>query len=224
MISAVIVGAGRGQRIGSGIKKQFIKLKGKSILWYSCQPFLQIKEIGEVVVVLPEDNIGEFEGELKDGPKKFKTVIGGETRHDSVFEGIKATSMQSHIVVIHDAVRPLIRPEIIRKALITAKRGKNVIVAVPLKDTIKKVESEKVVTTIERSNLWAAQTPQVFPKDNILRAYNKANEDGQKTSDDAGLCERLGLEIEIVLGSYDNIKITTQEDLRLAEKLIETYN
>ena len=152
--------------------------------------------------------------------KEVHIISGGQSRQDSVFKGLKALDRDTKIVFIHDAARPLLSKDLVQRAIASCVKQKAVIAAVPLKPTIKKVNrrSRVVEETLERDSLWEVQTPQVFAKDILLKAHRKFK--GQKATDDASLVEQLGVKVKIVMGDYRNIKITTPEDIKIAEALI----
>lgn len=153
--------------------------------------------------------------------KKIRLVEGGKERQDSVYNGLRELSPQTDIVVIHDGVRPFVPVNIIEKSITAAAKYKAVGVAVPVKDTIKVVDKNHTIkNTPDRKTLWAMQTPQSFTYDIIMRAYEKAMRDGFYGTDDTVLVERLGLPVKIIEGAYENIKITTPEDIVFAETFI----
>ena len=157
--------------------------------------------------------------------KVTNIIAGGERRQDSVFNGLKCVDKTSEIILIHDCVRPFISTDIIQQVINDADEWGAAIVAVPVKDTIKETKSDdklKIERTVPRSNLWAAQTPQGFKSRLILDAYNMINEKAMDITDDAQAVELFGHDVKIVEGSYKNIKITTQEDLSIAEVFLNS--
>lgn len=214
---AIVTAAGHGKRMGQ--PKQFIEIGGKPILERTLAVFDGTKVIDEIVLVVNQEDI--------ERAKKFKfaklkqVVAGGEERQDSVYNGLKVLPEDCEIVAIHDGARPFITPEIIEKAVEEAKEFGAVVVGVPVKDTIKSVNSNQltVTSTLNRDGLWAAQTPQVFKKEIILRAYEEGVSKHQAT-DDAMLVEKLGIAPKMVMGSYQNIKITNSEDLKIAKGIL----
>lgn len=222
-VTAIIVAAGRSKRIKDRIPKQFMEIAGKPILCHTLQGFEDCKEIDEILPVVPEDWLAYCSAEVVDkyGYKKITKVIsGGEKRQDSVHKGLLAAPKDTSIVLIHDGVRPLVRVSKIAKSIELCKECKAVILAVPIKETIKRVEGKSVHTTLNRERLWTAQTPQTFDYKLLLEAYEKAKLDGFRGTDDASLVERIGMEVKILEGDYDNVKITTPEDLILAEQIL----
>jgi 2-C-methyl-D-erythritol 4-phosphate cytidylyltransferase len=152
--------------------------------------------------------------------KVKKLVCGGKKRQDSVYLGLKACPGNTSVVAIHDAVRPLVTVEKISESIRMCEEKKAVVLAVPPKDTVKRGEGGWVISTLDRDKLWLTQTPQVFEYGLILDAYQKAEEDGFAGTDDSILVERLGYEVAILQGDYENIKITTAEDLAVAEMIL----
>ncbi|MFH1347120.1 MAG: 2-C-methyl-D-erythritol 4-phosphate cytidylyltransferase [Candidatus Margulisiibacteriota bacterium] len=217
---AIITAAGYGKRMGQ--PKQFLELGGKPVLEQTISVFDRTKVIDEIVLVVnPED----VERAKKFKYAKLKKVVGGgKERQDSVYNGLKALPEDVEIVAIHDGARPFVTSEIIEKAIEETKRSGAVVVGVPVKDTIKSVAGDKlqVTDTLNRNELWAAQTPQVFKKDIILKAFHDA-QGKHEVTDDAMLVEKLGIPVKMVMGLYQNIKITTPDDLIIAEGIIKEY-
>lgn len=224
-ISAVIAASGIGKRMNSKISKQFLCLKEKPILAYTIEKFDNNEYIDEIIIVAREE---EKEYCFKEvvGKYGFKKVInivaGGAERQDSVYNGLLAVNSLCQIVIIHDGVRPFVTDEDIIKSIEGAIKYSACVIGIPVKDTIKIVNREKdIIDTPDRSKLWAVQTPQTFLYELILKAYKKALEDNITATDDSMLVERLGYKVKIIEGSYSNIKITTPEDLKLAQILLE---
>ena len=154
--------------------------------------------------------------------KVTSIVAGGLKRQDSVWEGIKAIKGDCELVMVHDGVRPFISQALLQKAIDATRESGATVVAVPVKDTIKVVSRKKeVLQTLDRKTLWAVQTPQTFNHDLLKRAHEKAKQDGFYGTDDASLVERIGVKVRVVDGSYENIKITTPEDLVLGETIFK---
>lgn len=223
-ISAIIVAGGSGSRMGTSTKKQYLKIKDKEILVYTVECFQNMPEIQEIIVVTGKEDIAYVEKLLKDTYKLDKVsciVAGGKERQDSVYNGIQAADEKSEYLVIHDGARPLITKEAVRAGLDMAYAHRASIIAVPVKDTIKIVSKEgKVEATPDRSSLWSVQTPQIFEKELIIHAHEYAKEHGLSVTDDSMLVEAIGVPVYIVEGAYTNIKITTPEDLIIAEKML----
>ena len=223
MNSVVIVTAGRGSRMKADINKQFLKLKGKEVIAHTIDKFYNNKNIDEIVVVVKEDEADFFRRNIIDkyGYKNIKIAFGGKERQDSVFNGLKAVNERCDIVLIHDGARPFVTDEIIKNSIECAKKNKCVIVGVPVKDTIKIINKDnEVCDTPNRSTLWSIQTPQVFEYLSIIKAHKIAKEKSYYGTDDSMLMEYLGYNVKVIEGSYNNIKITTPEDLKIGEEIL----
>lgn len=223
-ISVVIAASGMGKRMNSNINKQYLLLKGKPILAHTIDKFEKNKYIDEIIVVAREE---EREYCVKEVVKKYgfskviNVVSGGDERQDSVYEGLKAVNNSCSLVLIHDGVRPFIRDLDILNSIDAGIKYGSCVIGTPVKDTIKIINSNKdIESTPDRRTLWAVQTPQTFSYELILKAYEYARNDGFIGTDDSMLVERLGHKVKIIKGSYANIKITTPEDLKLAELLV----
>lgn len=224
MISAIILAGGKGKRMNSKVSKQFIEIKGKPIIYYTIKKFNENKNIDNIVVVLPQDEVDYFkENVLKKYTLKVdKIVIGGAERQDSVYNGLKSLEQDSvDIVLIHDGARPFISDRIIEEGInYAAVYGASAPGVMP-KDTIKiKSEEGFSINTPKRETLMAIQTPQVFKFNEILRCHEKIKEDKILVTDDTMVVEQYGYNVYLYEGEYTNIKITTPEDLILGEKLI----
>lgn len=237
-VIAIVPAAGLGKRFGSGANKPFQTLMGKPIVVWSLETLDAVDEIAEIIPVLKEENmeIGIEVFEEYNLSKIRRIAPGGRKRQDSIFNGLKVVEDNDCIVLIHDGVRPLIEKAMIEetiKELLNPpappleKGGAGgldgfdgVILGVPPKDTIKEAENGIIKKTLKRDSLWAIQTPQVFPYEKIFAAYEKAMKEGFYATDDAALIERYGGKIKVIMGSYRNIKITTPEDLDIAEFLL----
>ena len=223
MNSVVIVSAGRGSRMKADINKQFLKLKGKEVIAHTIDKFYNNKNIDQIVVVVKEDEADFFRRNIIDkyGYKNIKIAFGGKERQDSVFNGLKAVNERCDIVLIHDGARPFVTDEIIKNSIECAKKNKCVIVGVPVKDTIKIINKDnEVCDTPNRSTLWSIQTPQVFEYLSIIKAHKIAKEKSYYGTDDSMLMEYLGYNVKVIEGSYNNIKITTPEDLKIGEEIL----
>ncbi len=231
---AIIAAGGQGKRIvgvhpeeihpEGKLPKQFLMLKDKPILAHTVDKFERCGLVDEIILVVPEGYL-EYCSKIivdKYGFKKVRKVIcGGKKRQDSIYSGLKACPDNTSIVVIHDGVRPLISPDKISEAIKRCKEKRAVVLAVPVKETVKRVEQSTIITTLDRDKIWLTQTPQTFEYKLILDAYKKAEEDNFVGTDDSALVERLGYEVTILEGDYKNIKITTAEDFTIAEKILE---
>ena len=223
-VAAIVPAAGKGRRIKSKIQKPYIELCGKPILAHTLLKLSKNRLITEIVVAVDRKKINTFRREIisKFKIKKVKVVSGGKERKDSVFNALKNVSRDIDYILIHDGIRPFITDKLIISSLRAAQRFDASIVAVPVKATLKYTgRSNRIQYTPDRKNFWEAQTPQVFRRAIIERAYRKPGKRKIDITDDSMLVERLGVRPKIVLGSYSNIKITTQEDLELAEMLFK---
>ena len=223
MNSVVIVSAGRGSRMKADINKQFLKLQNKEVIAHTIEKLYKKENIGEIIVVVREDEAEFFKINIieKYGYKNIKIAFGGSERQDSVYNGLKMVDENCKIVLIHDGARPFVNNETIDSAIESAKENKCVIVGVPVKDTIKVIdENNNVCDTPDRSTLWSIQTPQVFDFSLIMKAHEKAREDNYYGTDDSMLMEYFGQKVKVVEGSYNNIKITTPEDLKIGEEIL----
>lgn len=221
--TAVILAAGLGKRMQAGHNKQFIEICEQSVLTHTLTVFAKIPEIAKIVLVVragEEDTCQNMIPEIAEN--KTVLAIGGKERQDSVHNGIRAITWECEYILIHDGARPLVSEEVIRRTLLAAQNSGAAICAVPVKDTIKQADSDgNVLATIPRESLWAVQTPQVFRADLIRRAYENAYVHNHYGTDDASLVEYLGEKIKIVTGDYENIKITTPEDIPTAEQILQ---
>lgn len=224
MNGVVIVAAGTGSRMNMGINKQFIKLEGKEIIAYTIEKFYNNSNIEDIVVVVKEDESEFFKKEILDkyNFKNIKIAYGGKERQDSVYNGLKLLDKKCDVVLIHDGARPFVSDKIIDNCIEEVKEHKAIVVGVPVKDTIKIIDNDKnIVDTPNRSVLWAVQTPQTFDYNILIDAYKDAFKSGFYGTDDAMLVERIGYKVKMVEGSYNNIKITTQEDLSVGSQILK---
>lgn len=224
-ISAIIAAAGKGSRMNMDINKQYIEIGDKTILARTIKVFEDCGLVDEIILVVAGCDIVFCKQRIVDehGFNKVSAIVaGGETRQASVFNGLKHLDDSCGIVLIHDGARPFVSEESIISCIEAAAEYGAACVAVPVKDTIKRADDKNFVgETLERSRLWSVQTPQTFRYGLILDAHIKAREDGFAGTDDAMLVERLGHPLMLVQGSYYNIKITTEEDLLLAEAIAD---
>lgn len=217
--TAVIVAAGSSSRM-AGVDKIFAPVAGRPIIAHSIVAFEQHPRVGTVVVVLRPDLLDKGAALVsQNGYTKVQAIVaGGARRRDSVEAGIDALPPTCRWVLIHDGARPCLRPEIINRGLATAAETGAAVAAVPIKDTIKIVApNETVVETADRTKFWAVQTPQIFRLDILRAAYNAISEEA---TDDAALVEKLGHGVKVFMGSYENIKVTTAEDLEIVEAFL----
>lgn len=226
MISAIVLAGGRGKRMNYHKSKQFIEIKGKPVLVYTLEKFIYNKSIDEVILVLPEDEVDYCKKEVlqKYSLKVDRIVIGGKERQDSVFNALEAME-KADIVLIHDGARPFISEKIIEEGIKYANIYGAAAPGVTPKDTIKiKNEDNISVDTPDRNTLVAVQTPQCFKYDEIYQCHRKIKEENAIVTDDTSVVERYGHKVYLYEGDYTNIKITTPEDLILAERLIQVID
>ncbi len=224
-VVALLLAAGRGRRMGGGIPKAFVPLAGRPLLLHALEALLAVPEIDRVLPVL---GAGELElwqgvrGELGpgDAARVAAPVVGGAERQDSVRAGVAALPPGTSLVAVHDAARALVRPRAVGRVIAVARREGAAILAVPVRDTIKRVAEERIQETPPRSACWAAQTPQVFRAELLREALDKASAESFLGTDDAELVERLGVPVYVVEGDPENLKLTHPEDLVLAEHVL----
>lgn len=215
--AAVIVAGGAGTRFGGPVRKQYLQIGGEPVLLRALRPFLAHSRVASVVVVLPVDDVAQPPAWLAELPVRI--VAGGAERGDSVRNGLLATPDDAAAVLIHDGARPFVSIDIIDRVL-DACAGGGAIAAVPVTDTIQQVDAAGVIVhTPDRSALWQAQTPQGFPRAGILRAYQRAAEEGVAATDDAGLYARYAGPVRVVMGAYENLKVTRPDDLPIAKAI-----
>jgi 2-C-methyl-D-erythritol 4-phosphate cytidylyltransferase len=222
---AIVVAAGKGTRLGANQPKQFLEVCGVPIIIHTLKQFESCEEIGKIIVVVPAEDTAAFLSlaEKYEVGKLSRVVSGGATRAQSVRRGLNAIDT-AEIVAVHDGVRPFVTPDEIDRAVRAAKAGGASVLTVPVADTIKEIESDRVVRTLPRAGLRRALTPQCFRYDLLKRAYDQLDEleaAGIDVTDDSLLVERLGVETIAVEGSARNIKITEEEDLSLAEAILK---
>ena len=222
-VTAIVPAAGKGARFKSVITKPLVNLDRKPILIHTLSILSKHRLIKDIIVVSNKKDLQMLKAKIKQFKlsKIKKIIIGGSTRRQSVENALSWVDNACDFVLVHDGVRPFINKEIISSVISAAKKFGAAIVAVPVKPTIKKVNplNLKVRCTLDRSTLWEIQTPQVFRKDIILKAYNRFKD--RKALDDAYLIEKLGIAVKVVRGSYKNIKITTPEDLIFAKAIMK---
>ena len=220
-VGVIIVAAGSGSRTGSQELKQFRWVAGKPMLLHSIQTFQARTDVAMVVCVLPREYVGDpppwiFQSDAE----RLLLSVGGRERSESVANGLEDLPGECEIVVIHDAARPLVTSETIGRVIDEARQGKGAVAALPVVDTLKRVDSSgSVIETVDRFGLWRAQTPQAFPRKILERAHREAREADRIATDDAALCEQIGLPVVVVRGSERAQKITEESDFALVEAL-----
>ncbi len=223
-VAAIVPAAGKGKRINSKIDKPYIKLCGKPIIAHTLLRLSKNRHIYEIIVAVSRKRIDRFRQDIvkRYRIKKVKAVIGGRKRQDSVSNALKGISKDIDYVLIHDCARPFVTDSLIESSLRAAQRFGASVVGVPVKSTLKKIGKRGCIDyTPERRYFWEAQTPQVFRKELIERAYRRAKKKKVHATDDSMLVENIRVKPKVVLGSYSNIKITTPEDLELARILLK---
>lgn len=227
--TAIVLSAGQGKRMGASVQKQYIELQGKPIIYYTLSVFQKSDIIDDIILVVGKGQINYVQEEIvqKYHFTKVKTIVeGGHERYASVWQGLKAReydkyyeNIQDGYVFIHDGARPFVDEEMLERAYDTVRKYKACVAGMPSKDTIKLINEEQfAVTTPERKYVWSVQTPQVFEKTLIFEAYARLmEEECVHVTDDAMVVEQMmHLPVKLFEGSYENIKITTPEDLDIA--------
>ena len=224
-VTAIVLAAGRGNRMNFNIRKQYLELLGRPMICYTLDAF-EASSVDEIILMVgpgEEDFVRETIVEAEGYKKVRKIVTGGRQRHESVYLGLETGEPEGY-VLIHDGARAFITPELVDICIESVKKYKACIMAMPVKDTIKIVDRhDTVVDTPERKTLWQMQTPQCFVYDEILQAFRKLIASGDQTgiTDDGMVMEKFGSrKIRLVRGSYENIKITTQDDLVYGEAIL----
>jgi len=222
-VQVILVAAGAGKRLKASRPKALVLLKGKPLVWYALKVFEHSKLIKSVILVVNKSFTEQFrELVAKNHFKKVDVITpGGKTRSDSVACGLRCLDTDATVVMVHDAARPFVNERIMRSSLHAVQTAPAAIVAVPAKVTIKKVDRKHlfVEETLARDTLWEVQTPQTFKKDVLVKAHAAKNV--LEPTDDAMLVENMGIAVKVVRGDYRNIKVTTREDLKLAEMLMK---
>lgn len=236
-VEAIVPAAGLGLRLGAGLPKPLVKIAHRPILIHTLCALSESKSIKRIILAVNREHLDKFRGVLKRFPvrKIIDLVLGGASRRESVENCLKQVAGDTDIILVHDAVRPFVSKDLIDRLLKEAKGKPAVISGVPVKATIKEVAGHRpqaaprprlvqadifVKKTLKRENLWEIQTPQVFRRELLLEAYKKYPKIA--AADDASLVERLGVKVKVIRGSYFNIKITTPEDLIIAQAIAKS--
>jgi 2-C-methyl-D-erythritol 4-phosphate cytidylyltransferase len=220
-VGVVIVAGGAGSRAGGPELKQFRWVAGKPMLLHSVHAFQQRHDVAVVVCVLPRSHAADpppwlFQCDVE----RLLVSVGGATRGESVWSGLEDLPVEARLVLVHDAARPLLSAATVEGVVAEARAGRGAVAALPVVDTLKEVDGDgRVVRSVDRDGLWRAQTPQGFPREMIEQAYAAARRDRVQASDDAALCERLGLPVVVVRGSERALKVTEEGDFARAEAL-----
>ncbi len=222
-VSVIIAAAGNSTRYGTGKSKQFLILDNTPVLIKSIQAFEEIDDVKEIIITARKQDFEIIKNFIAQyGVRKVKHIVeGGATRQDSIYAAVEKVDEKADLVAVHDGARPLIKKEVIESVIQKADDVDAAACAVPVKDTIKIIDpSGKIVTTPERDALRAVQTPQIFRFSLYKEAIEKAVLDGKQYTDDCQLVESMGYPVYLVDGDYENIKITTPDDLLVAEKFL----
>jgi 2-C-methyl-D-erythritol 4-phosphate cytidylyltransferase len=226
-VIAIVPAAGSGTRMGGAVKKQFLLLHGKPIVAHTLQQFEHCPEVDEIHIAVPESAIVEMEGLVSRYRlrKVARVVVGGAKRQESVWNALRKIELRdADILLVHDGVRPFIETKRIAHLVRLAKEHHAAVLAVQPKDTVRRSAGGGFFDqTLDRNALWLIQTPQAFRADVLKKAFLRAKKDRFTSTDEAALVERIGINARIVEGSYDNIKITTQEDLDLATIILQRW-
>lgn len=221
-LAAIITAGGSGTRMGVDTPKQFIELLGRPVLLWSILAFCKVEEVFEIIVVVPSSRIGEAERIVDSVPlsRPVRVVAGGKTRQDSVFNGLRAVSNLKMMVAVHDAVRPGVDPELIRSVLLTADSGDGAICALKAVDTLVTVDESQVCDYLDRSRVFAVQTPQIFQGERLLEVFEKSFSDGLSFTDESGMITHYGGRVMVCEGSIRNIKLTSPSDMQTLSSLL----
>ena len=224
MVVAIVPAAGLGTRVGQGKNKLLLALGGEAIISHTLRA-LDACKVNHIILAVRQEEKHEMEELLRSLflSASYKLVVGGKERQDSIANALEHLPEECQIVVVHDGARPFLEKEIYDEVLLAAMKDGAAISAVPSKDTLKHSKSGMIIdSTLERSEIWQAQTPQIFSAPIIKEAYKKAQDENFSGTDDASLVEHLGMKVKLVLGNYRNIKITTPEDLIWGEALLSS--
>ena len=223
--AAIVLAAGQGKRMGTSVQKQYIELEGKPLIYYSLKTFQESGLIDSVVLVVGEGQAAYAQNEIvsKYGFSKVCAVVeGGKERYDSVWQGLKTVSQEPEVsyIYIHDGARPFVDDEILNRGYETVEQFRACVAGMPSKDTVKVVDEQGfAINTPDRKYVWVIQTPQIFEKSLIMEAYARLmKEEHEDVTDDAMAVERMmKVPVKMFEGSYQNVKITTLEDLAIAK-------
>ena len=224
-VTVLVAAGGKGARMGQPLPKQYLPLAGQPVLNHTLKTFDRMEWVSRFVLVLPANDSNYCRDTILSKVELAKPLIlttGGQSRQESVRSGLMEINEPDGLVAIHDAVRPFVPPDTVRRCVEMATKSGAAILALPCVDTLKQTtESKTIVRTVPRQALWLAQTPQIFRVDLIQKAHQAAQDQNITATDDAQLIEQMGHPVTIVPGSRHNIKITTPEDLNFAEKVIQ---
>ena len=223
-VFAVVVAAGQSRRMGENVNKLLLPLAGRPVLSYSLAALQEAPFVKGYVLVVGEKELDTHRtlAEQWGCTKMLSLVTGGETRQDSVWEGLNVLPEDTRVVIVHDGARPLVTVDQFDRVVSGALRWSAATLAVPVKDTVKETGLEDfIIRTLDRESLWLAQTPQAFSYSLLMDAHRIARRNQRPATDDAGLVEAMGVPVKIIEGSYRNIKVTTPEDLSMIEFFLQ---
>jgi 2-C-methyl-D-erythritol 4-phosphate cytidylyltransferase len=222
-VAALIPSAGLGLRMKSSVEKPYIQIGDRPVMAHTLEALARCPEIDGCVLVVEPSRLDVCRSEIIDryGFTRVVAIVpGGQTRQESVYRGLQALDSETDIVVVHDAARPCVDPAILSESIRLCHAHDAVLTAVPVKDTVKEVREGRVSRTLDRSTLWLAQTPQTFRYALLKEAHEQARMDGYTGTDDAALIERMRYPVTVLMGDYENLKITTPEDLETAAGIL----
>ncbi|KAK4605509.1 hypothetical protein RGQ29_013531 [Quercus rubra] len=220
-VSVILLAGGKGKRMGASMPKQYLPLLGQPIALYSFYTFSRLIEVKEIIVVCDPSYKDIFEGTKENIHVELKFTLPGKERQDSVYSGLQAVDLNSELVCVHDSARPLVSSGDTEKVLRDGWLNGAAVLGVPVKATIKEANSESfVVRTLDRKTLWEMQTPQVIKPELLKKGFELVNREGLEVTDDVSIVEHLKHPVYITEGSYTNIKVTTPDDLLLAERIL----
>ena len=215
---AIIAAAGRGERLGLGIPKALVKICGKTVVERVVDKFVRFDKIRNIYVAVPPGYEPTIGGLLSKYGDRVKVYTGGTVRQESIHRGLKYIS--DEYVLIHDVARMMVTDKLIERVMHAVTKCDAVVPVIPVRDTIKEVDDSKVLRTLPRERLYIVQTPQGFRTELIVKAYEKAQQEGYHATDSASLVERYGVAVSTVEGEVSNIKLTYGEDVRLVECML----
>lgn len=226
-VSVIIPAAGEGERMGGDVRKPFLTLEGEPILFRTCRKLMQIEDVFEIVVAVHPDDLGYLQEEKWEEARAAGielVVAGGKSRAQSVWNALEVVSARAELVAVHDAVRPFVPVDVVRALFSTARKRGAAVPVIPLGDTPKRIDGDKIIETPRRHGMMRVQTPQVFQSDLLIEAYEYRMQTGglnEYITDDSQLVEALGREVAAVYGSEYNLKITSPTDMRMAEAFMK---
>lgn len=220
--AAVIVAGGLGQRMNSNVPKQFMALKGRPVLQWSLEAFDKVPAVCQLILVLPDEWMEEGLNVLSGfkPEKEFVAVSGGKRRQDSVFAGLKAVDDKCRWVAVHDGARPGVSVEVLVSAFDSAFANGSAVCAMPSNDTLVRVENGLYAEQLDRNEIFRMQTPQIFRRDTLLKAFDHAERNNLNVTDEAGLVKAAGFDVMLTEGSETNIKVTRPEDLKILSAIL----